>query len=339
VGRTGIITPVARLEPVNIGGVTVSRATLHNLDELARKGVRIGDWVLVQRAGDVIPQVVMPIVERRTGEERLPTPPTRCPACGSPTVTFPGDPYLHCTNLDCPAQLRARIEHFASRGGMDIEGLGEKLVAQLVERGLVRRLPDLYDLTLPQLAALERMGTKSAQNLLAALERSKRRPLPRFLFALGILHVGEGVANTLAQHFGSLERIMNASEEELRQVEGIGPEIAHAIYEFFHDPHNRQTVEDLLAKGVQPEEAPLVKPVSNALAGKTFVFTGTLEGFTREEAARLVMERGGVVKDSVSRKTDYVVVGRDPGSKYRRAQELGVPILDEAAFRELLGLP
>ncbi|MBC7287798.1 MAG: NAD-dependent DNA ligase LigA [Armatimonadetes bacterium] len=337
VGRTGIITPVAVLDPVNIGGVTVSRASLHNLDELARKDIRIGDWVVVQRAGDVIPQVLMSIPERRSGQERKPEPPKNCPACGAPTVRFEGDPFLRCTNIDCPAQLKGRIKHYASRNGMDIEGLGDKLIEQLVDKGLVKRLPDLYDLTVEQLAQLERMGPKSAQNLVSAIEASKKRPLPRFLFALGILHVGEGVANTLARHFGTLEALMEASEEDLLQVEGIGPEIAASIYEFFHDEHNRRTVLDLLAKGVKLEET-MPAAVSGELAGKTFVFTGALDSFTRDEAAKLVMERGGKVTDSVSRRTDYVVVGREPGSKYRRAQELGVTILDESEFKRLLGL-
>lgn len=337
VGRTGIITPVAALEPVNIGGVTVSRATLHNLDELERKGVLIGDWVLVQRAGDVIPQVVMPIEDRRTGEERKPQPPKRCPVCNAPTLRIPGDPYLRCTNIDCPAQLRGRLKHFASRLAMDIEGLGDKLVAQLVDKGLVRRLPDLYDLTVEQLAALERMGPKSAQNLVDAIEASKQTTLPRFLFALGILHVGEGVANALAAHFDSLEAIMDASEEELLQVPGIGPEIARSVYQFFHEPRNRQTVEDLLDKGIQIEQ-PAARAAAQDLAGKTFVFTGALEDFSRDQAAELVRERGGRVASSVSRNTDYVVVGANPGSKYQRAQQLGVTIIDEAEFRRLLGL-
>jgi DNA ligase (NAD+) len=336
VGRTGLITPVAVLEPVAIGGVTVSRATLHNLDELERKGVRIGDWVLVQRAGDVIPQVVMAIKDRRTGEEREPRPPERCPACGGPTVRMPGDPYLRCTNLDCPAQLRGRIEHYASRLAMDIRGLGEKLVAQLVEKGLVKRLPDLYDLNVETLAALERMGKKSAQNLVLEIERSKKTTLPRFLYALGILHVGEGVANTLAQAFGGLQAIMDASEERLSTIPGIGPEIARSVHEFFHELRNRQTIEDLLAKGIKIE-APEA-PTAQNLSGKTFVFTGTLASFTREEAGELVRQRGGKVTGSVSSKTDYVVVGESPGSKLTEAQRLGVTIIDEAEFKRLLGM-
>lgn len=337
VGRTGLVTPVAVLEPVNIGGVTVSRATLHNLDELERKGVLIGDWVVVQRAGDVIPQVVMPISDRRTGEERPAHPPEACPVCGAPTVRSPGDPYLRCTNLDCPAQIRGRLEHFGSRLALDIEGLGEKLVAQLVDTGLVKRLPDLYDLDVDTLAGLERMGTKSAENLVREIEQSKRTTLPRFLYALGILHVGEGVANALARQLRSLPAIMDATEDELAQVEGVGPEIARSVYEFFHEPRNRQTVEDLLAKGIQVEEM-AAEPSSTDLAGKTFVFTGGLEGFTRDEAAAIVQSRGGKVTGSVSSKTDYVVAGQDPGSKLTRARELGVTVLDEAQFRRLLGL-
>ncbi|MCX7599219.1 MAG: NAD-dependent DNA ligase LigA, partial [Armatimonadetes bacterium] len=337
VGRTGVITPVAILEPVNIGGVTVSRATLHNLDELARKDVRIGDYVLVQRAGDVIPQVVMPIKDRRTGKEKPPRTPETCPVCGGETVRFEGEPFLRCTNLDCPAQLKGHIEHFASKLGMDIEGLGEKLVEQLVDRGLVKRLPDLYDLTVEQLAALERMGPKSAQNLVSALQASKKTTLPRFLYALGIPHVGEGVARALAQHFGSLEALMDASEEELLKVPGIGAEIARSIHEFFSEPTNRRTVLDLLARGLVVEGA-AVRPVSDELAGKTFVFTGGLQSFTRDQASKLVLERGGKVTDSVSRKTDYVVAGSDPGSKLQKARDLGVTVLDEESFKRLLGL-
>lgn len=337
VGRTGIITPVAILEPVNIGGVTVSRATLHNLDELARKDVRIGDQVLVQRAGDVIPQVVMPIKDLRTGKEKIPTPPRTCPVCGGETVRFEGEPFLRCTNLDCPAQLKGHIEHFASKLGMDIDGLGEKLVEQLVDKGLVKRLPDLYDLSVEQLAALERMGPKSAQNLVSALQASKKTTLPRFLYSLGILHVGEGVARALAQHFGDLDSLMNASEEELLAVPGIGPEIARSVHEFFSEPSNRKTVQDLLERGVVVEGAP-VRPVSQDLAGKTFVFTGALQSFTRDEASKLVLERGGRVTDSVSRKTDYVVAGADPGSKLQKARDLGVTVLDEESFKQLLGL-
>ncbi len=337
VGRTGLVTPVAVLEPVNIGGVTVSRATLHNLDELERKGVLIGDWVVVQRAGDVIPQVVMPISERRTGEEHPPHPPEACPVCGAATVRSPGDPYLRCTNLDCPAQIRGRLEHFGSRLALDIEGLGEKLVAQLVDTGLVTRLPDLYDLDVDTLARLERMGTKSAENLVREIEQTKRTTLPRFLYALGILHVGEGVANALARHLRSLRAIMDATEQELAQVEGVGPEIAGSVHEFFHEPRNRQTVEDLLAKGIQVEEM-AAEPASADLAGKTFVFTGGLQGFSRDEAAELVETRGGKVTGSVSSSTDYVVAGEDPGSKLAKAREVGVTVLDEAEFRRLLGL-
>lgn len=336
VGRTGLVTPVAVLEPVNIGGVTVSRATLHNLDELERKDVRVGDWVLVQRAGDVIPQVVMAIPERRTGEERRPEPPDRCPACGAPTVRL-GDPYLRCMNLDCPAQIRGRIEHYASRRAMDIEGLGEKLVAQLVEKGLVRRLPDLYDLDVETLAGLDRMGHKSATNLVNQIERSKRTTLPRFLYALGILHVGEGVANTLAEALGTLDAVMNASEEQLLTIPGIGPEIARSVCEFFHEERNRQTVLDLLAKGVKVE-ADTAAIGGGELVGKTFVFTGSLATLTRDEAGELVKQRGGRVTDSVSSKTDYVVVGEAPGSKLEKARRLGITTLDEFEFRRLVGL-
>ncbi len=337
VGRTGIITPVAILEPVQIGGVTVSRASLHNLDEIERLGVKIGDWVIVERAGDVIPHIVAPIPDRRTGKEKPIVPPKKCPVCGAPTQRLPGDPFLRCPNIDCPAQLKGRIKHFASKLAMDIEGLGEKLIEQLVDKGLVKRLPDLYDLRVDELAQLERMGPKSAQNVVNAIQRSKKTTLQRFIYALGITGVGEGVARLLADHFGTLKRLMDATEEQLLQIQGVGPEIARSVYEFFHDERNRRTVEDLLAKGIEIEEA-AVERVSDELAGKTFVFTGALDSFTREEAARLVQERGGRVASSVSRKTDYVVVGRDPGSKLRRAQELGVTIIDEQEFKRLLGL-
>ncbi len=337
VGRTGVVTPVAMLEPVNIGGVTVSRATLHNLDELDRKDVRIGDWVLVQRAGDVIPQVVMAIAERRTGDEKKPEPPHECPACKAETVRYEGDPFLRCPNLDCPAQIKGRIEHYASKLGMDIDGLGEKIVDQLVGTEMVKRLPDLYDLTAARVEEMDRMGPKSAQNLVAALEGSKKASLQRFLYSLGILHVGEGIAGVLARHFKSLRRVIDATEEDLARVAGVGPEIGRAVHDFFHEPQNRQTIEDLIAKGLEVEGAE-VERTSDELAGKTFVFTGGLEGFTREEAGRLVEERGGTTTDSVSKKTSYVVAGSDPGAKLRKAEGLGVTVLDEEGFRELLGL-
>jgi DNA ligase (NAD+) len=335
VGRTGILTPVAILEPVHVGGVEVRRATLHNLDEIERKDVRIGDTVLVGRAGDVIPEVVQAIAERRTGAERRFAMPERCPECGGKVVREEGEVAHRCVGLACPAQLRERLRHFASRGGMDIEGLGDKLVAQLVERGLVHDFADLYRLEASTVAELERMAEKSAANLVAAIERSKAVPLRRFIFALGIRHVGEHVARVLAEHFGGVEPLAGATEEELQQAIGIGPEVARAVREFFADPANLAVLDRLRGAGVKPRAE--VERTSNALAGKTFVFTGTLATMSREEAEREVARRGARAASSVSKATDFVVAGENPGSKAARARELGVRVLDEGEFRALLG--
>ncbi|BCX81213.1 DNA ligase (NAD+) [Methylomarinovum caldicuralii] len=336
VGRTGVLTPVAKLKPVQVGGVTVSSASLHNFEEVKRKDVRVGDTVLVRRAGEVIPEVVKVILEKRPPDAKPVQPPTHCPVCGAEVVADPGGVILRCSGgLYCPAQLKASIKHFASREAMDIEGLGEKLIDQLVDKGLVKDVADLYDLTFDQLIQLERMGPKSAQNLLKAIERSKHTTLPRFLYALGIREVGEVTAQLLAEHFGSLERIMNAGEEELARIPGIGPVVARHIVTFFRQPHNREVIERLRRAGVHWEEgAPAEKP--KPLAGKTFVFTGTLAAMTREEAKRRVEALGAKVSNSVSKKTDYVVVGENPGSKLDKARQLGVEILDENAFLDLL---
>ncbi|BCX88429.1 DNA ligase (NAD+) [Methylomarinovum tepidoasis] len=336
VGRTGVLTPVAKLKPVQVGGVTVSSASLHNFEEVKRKDVRVGDTVLVRRAGEVIPEVVKVILEKRPPDAKPVRPPTHCPVCGAEVVADPGGVILRCSGgLYCPAQLKASIKHFASREAMDIEGLGEKLIDQLVDKGLVRDVADLYDLTFEQLIQLERMGPKSAQNLLEAIERSKHTTLPRFLYALGIREVGEVTAQLLAEHFGLLERIMNAGEEELAQIPGIGPVVAHHIVTFFRQPHNREVIERLRRAGVHWEEgAPAEKP--KPLAGKTFVFTGTLAAMTREEAKRRVEALGAKVSNSVSKKTDYLVMGENPGSKLDKARRLGVEILDENAFLDLL---
>jgi len=334
VGRLGMLTPVAVLEPVEISGVTVSRASLHNLEEIERKDLRIGDTVLVERAGDVIPYVVKPIAEERTGEEREFVMPDHCPVCGTQVLRTEGDPLVRCPSLDCPAQLEGRLEHFASRGAMDIDGLGEKLAQQLIREGLVKQLPDLYDLTLEQLASLERMAEKSAQNLLDALEASKQTALPRFLYALSVTHVGATVAHLLAQHFGDLNRLMAASEEDLLAVEGIGPEIAASVLQFFGEPRNQAIIQGLLERGVQP--APVEPAPGGTLEGKTFVFTGTLENFTREQAEQALEQRGGRATSSVSSKTNYVVIGENPGSKRDRAAQLGVTILSEGEFERLL---
>ncbi len=334
VGRTGAVTPMAVMDPVEVGGVTVTRATLHNEDEVARKDVRIGDWVLVQRAGDVIPEVVMVIKERRTGEEKPFKMPTHCPVCDTPLVRPPGEAVTRCPNPDCRGALRRSILHFASKAAMDIDGLGEKIIDQLMEEGLVKKVSDLYRLTEADLIPLERFAEKSAANLVAAIQNSKQVPLARFINALGIRYVGEATAHLLAQHFGSLEALAQAGEEELLQVEGIGPQVARSIREYFQNPRNQELLKELQTLGVKP--LPPEKPAAAPLAGKTFVFTGALEHLSREEAKALVTTRGGKVSSSVSSKTDYVVVGADPGSKFAKARELGVTILDEAAFRDLL---
>lgn len=334
VGRTGAVTPIAVMDPVEVGGVTVSRATLHNEDELARKDVRVGDLVLIQRAGDVIPEVVMVIKEERPPDAKPFKMPKNCPVCGTPLVRPPGEAVTRCPNPDCQGALRRSILHFASKGAMDIDGLGEKIIDQLLEAGLVEKVSDLYRLTEGDLVPLERFAEKSAANLIQAIRNSKQVPLARFIYALGIRYVGEATANLLAQHFGSLEDLARASEEELLQVEGIGPQVARSIRDYFQNPRNQQLIKELLDLGVKP--LPPEKPRETPLAGKTFVFTGTLEHFSREEAKALVTARGGKVSSSVSAKTDYVVVGADPGSKYVKAKELGVTILDEEAFRELI---
>ncbi len=335
VGRTGAITPVAELEPVAVGGVTVGRATLHNPDEVARKDVRIGDWVVVQRAGDVIPEVVRSLPERRTGDERPFRMPDRCPVCGARVVRPEGEVIPRCTGLSCPAQLKGRLRQFASRRALDIDGLGAKLIDQLVDRGLVKDLADLFRLGRAELAGLDRMADKSADNLLAALERARRVDLARFLYGLGIRHVGEATARALAARFGTLEAVMAADEEALRAVPDVGPEVARSVRAFFGEPANRASLERMLDAGLDVFR-PAPAAGQSVLAGKTFVFTGTLNGLSRQEARRRVEALGGRVTASVSRKTDFVVVGADPGSKADRARDLGVPVLDEAAFRERL---
>lgn len=337
VGRTGALTPVARLEPVFVGGATVSNATLHNPDEIRRKDVRVGDRVVIRRAGDVIPEVVRVLPEHRapgTAEFQMPT---TCPVCGSEVVRVEGEAVWRCSGgLYCPAQQKEAVRHFASRLAMDIDGLGEKLVEQLYAQGLVRNVADLYRLTVEQLAALERMGDKSARNLVAALEKSKSTTLPRFLYALGIREVGEVTAQVLAEHFGSLEAIAAADEAQLEAVHTIGPSIAHQIVTFFRQPHNREVIEALLAAGIHWPAVQATAAASRSLSGKTVVVTGTLDAMSRDEARARLRALGAKVTDSVSKKTSFVVVGADPGSKLDRARELGVEILDEAAFLELL---
>ncbi len=338
VGRTGALTPVARLEPVFVGGVTVSNVTLHNMDELARKDVRIGDTVVVRRAGDVIPEVVRVVPERRPPDARVVELPAQCPVCGSPVARAEGEAVARCTGgLVCAAQRRESLRHFASRRAMDIDGLGDRLIEQLVRLGRVRTPADLYTLTSEELAGLDRMGERSAANLVAALEGSRRTTLQRFLFALGIPDVGEATAQALAEHFGSLESLMAAGEEEIRAVRDVGPVIAAHVHAFFAEPRNREVIEALRRSGVAwPDAARAKRSGSDALRGATVVITGTLAGMTRDEARDAARAAGATVTDSVSKKTTLLVVGADAGSKLRKAQELGVRIVDEAQFQELL---
>ncbi len=334
VGRTGVLTPVAELEPVPVGGVTVRNASLHNMDEIARKDIRIGDHVLLERAGDVIPYVVKVLEEKRTGAEKRFRMPKHCPVCGAEVVRAEGEVAYRCVGLSCPAQLKQSVRFFAARGAMDVEGLGEKLVDQLVEQGLVKDLADLYRLEEEPLVALERMGKKSAANLTAQLERSKQTTLPRFLIALGIRQVGEATAKALAEHFGTLERTMNASEEELQEVRDVGPEVAASIRRFFAERQNRKVIQRLLDAGVKPAAVTCPK---GPLVGKKFVLTGGLDSMTRPEAQRRIEALGGRLVASVSKETDYVVAGAEPGSKLAKAEKLGVAVLDEKKFLRLLG--
>jgi len=337
VGRTGKLTPVARLKPVFVGGVTVTNATLHNEDEVHRKDVRVGDTVIVRRAGDVIPEVVAVVPEKRHGHAQVFHMPKHCPVCGSLAVREEGEVDHRCTGgLFCGAQRKQAILHFAQRRALDIEGLGEKLVDQMVDSAIIRVLPDLYRLGLVSLVALERMGDKSAQNLLAGLEKSKATTLPRFLYGLGIRHVGESTARDLARHFGRLDAIMDASVEDLLQVPDVGPVVAQSIHTFFQQPHNREVIEQLRACGVHWEEGEPAAQAPRPLAGKTVVLTGTLPNLTRDEAKDLLEAAGAKVAGSVSRKTDYVVAGAEAGSKLDKARELGVPVLDEDGLRGLL---
>ena len=335
VGRTGTLTPVAMLEPVQVGGVTVSRSTLHNMDEIERLGVQIGDTVLVERAGEVIPHVLKVVKE---GKDRHPFKmPLKCPVCGSAIHRVEGEVAYRCLNSACPAKRRESLLHFASRHAMDIDGLGDKIVDQLVDRDLARDVADLYALNLDELANLERMGEKSAQNLLDEIDKSKQASLQRVIYALGIPFVGERTAELLANRFSSMEELAGAKEQELYEVAEVGPKVASGILEFFSEPANRSVVKKLEKAGVRPKvERRAVR--SEKFAGKSFVFTGALLNRSREEAGELVQQHGGKVSGSVSKKTDYVVVGADPGSKYDKAKELGVSILTEQEFEKLVGI-
>ncbi|MEM5448181.1 NAD-dependent DNA ligase LigA [Paraburkholderia guartelaensis] len=339
VGRTGAITPVARLEPVFVGGATVTNATLHNEDEVRRKDIRIGDTVIVRRAGDVIPEVVSALTDRRPADAHEFVMPTECPVCGSRIERLPDEAIARCTGgLFCPAQRKQALWHFAQRRALDIDGLGEKIIDQLVDQNLVRTPADLFNLGFGTLAQLERMADKSAQNLLDSLEKAKNTTLARFVYALGIRHVGESTAKDLAKHFGSLDPIMNATVEELLEVNDVGPIVALAIHEFFAEEHNRTVIEQLRAPGkvTWAEGPPAPKAPVGVLAGKTVVLTGTLPTLSRDEAKEMLEAAGAKVAGSVSKKTDYVVAGADAGSKLAKAEELGVPVLDEEGMRKLL---
>ncbi|MBN1476030.1 NAD-dependent DNA ligase LigA [Candidatus Sumerlaeota bacterium] len=335
IGRTGAATPVANLEPVLVAGTTVSRATLHNADEIERLGVRVGDRVIIEKAGDIIPKVVRVVESLRTGRERPFTFPAECPECGSELVREEGEVAIRCVNASCPAQVKERIRHFAARDMMDIEGLGEKLVDQLVDQGLIHDIADLYHLTAPQLAALERMAEKSAANLVAALERSKARPWNAVLFALGIRHVGSSTARLIAEAYPSRDALEAAPLEALEAVEGVGPTIAASVHEFFAHPENTALLDRLQAAGLTMKGKPRER-TSDALAGKTFVLTGTLS-VPRAEAKKWIEAAGGKVSGSVSKKTDFVVAGEDPGSKLDKARQLSVEVIDEVALRKMVG--
>ena len=336
VGRTGAITPVARLKPVFVGGVTVTNATLHNEDEIRRKDVRIGDMVIVRRAGDVIPEVLGPVLEKRPDDAREFVMPTACPVCGSAIERLEDETIARCTGgLFCGAQRKQTLWHAASRKALDIEGLGEKLVDQLVDSGRVKTLADLYSLRPLELVGLDRMGQKSADNLVAAIDKARAPGLNRLLYALGIRHVGETTARDVARHFGSIDAIMDADEDALSSVPDVGPVVAASIRRFFAEQHNRDVIEQLKSQGVNPVAE--AAPQATTLAGKTFVLTGTLPNWTREEASMRIQAAGGKVSGSVSKKTAYLVAGEDSGSKLAKAQELGVAVLDEDGLKALLG--
>ena len=336
VGRTGALTPVAVMKPVRVGGVMVSRASLHNQDEIDRKDIRIGDTVIVQRAGDVIPEVVAVVAGKRTGSEIIFKIPEHCPVCGSNVVRLEGEAAHRCIDMACPAQIKEHIHHFVSRGAMDIDGLGEKLVAQLVDTGTIADPADIYFLTLDVLLKMERLGEKSSSNLISAIERSKHPPLEKFILALGIPHVGEHVARLLVRHFLHLDVILTAPELELASIDGIGPVIARSIAKFFQEPTNLKILEKLKQAGVEPQRTE--RNLEAMLSGKSFVFTGTLDHFTRSEAKAAAEARGAEVSESVSKKTDFVVAGASAGTKLEKAKALNITILREEEFMQMVGL-
>ena len=337
VGRTGALTPVAVLTPVKVGGVVVSRATLHNQDEIERKGIRIGDRVVVRRQGDVIPAVVAPVTASRTGKETEFVFPSKCPECDATVERVPGEAVVRCPNSHCPAKLHNRILHYAARDAMDIEGLGDKMVALLLEHGVVRDLPAIYDLTVEQLQELPRMGELSSKNLVEAIHSSKHRPLDRFIFALGIRHVGSKTGLVLARHCGTIERFLELTEEELLGINEVGPETASSIVSFLQNETEVAIVRQLLKHGVHPEPVVVDRSKAEKLAGATFVLTGTFATMSRKEAEEKIVEWGGKVSGSVSKKTSYVVAGESPGSKLDTAEKLGVPVISEEKLLELLG--
>ncbi len=338
VGRTGALTPVAVLEPVAVGGVTVKRATLHNQDEIDRKDIRIGDTVLIRRAGDVIPEVVEVLESKRTGGERPFEMPPACPVCQGEVVRLPEESAHNCMNRNCPAQIKASIWHFASRDAMSIDGLGRKIISLFVDEGLLASVADLYRLRIEDIENRPGFGRKSAENLVSAIQSSKRAPLHRFLYALGIFHVGSHMAEILAAHFGSLEAVIGAKAQDLERVHGVGSKVALSVVSYFHNPANRELIDDLLQSGVsieEPKRPPAVEE-DTFWKSKTVVFTGTLESMARQEAAALVEARGAKITGSVSRKTDVVVAGTEAGSKLDKARGLGVRIMDETEFLEYL---
>jgi DNA ligase (NAD+) len=333
VGRTGALTPVAIMEPIKVGGVVVSRATLHNQDEIDKKDIHIGDTVIVQRAGDVIPEVVKVIEGKRTGKEKRFVIPDTCPVCGSEVMRSNDEAASRCLGLSCPAKLKEAIKHFVSKRAMDIDGLGDKLVNQLVGKGLLQDVADLYSLSVADLEGLERMAERSARNVVSAIGKSRGAGLERLTYALGIRHVGEHMAGVLVSNLGNMEKLMDADEESLMQIREVGPEVAQSIVDFFKQSVNRETINRLKKAGVSFTP---VKRATNDLDGMTFIFTGGLEHYTREEAKSLVESRGGKVGSSVSNKTNYLIAGESPGSKLEKAKTLGVKIISEREFRKII---
>jgi len=336
IGRTGIMAPYAILDPVNVGGVTIERATLHNYDDIARKDIRVGDRVVIKRSGDVIPYVVGPVIAARTGREKIIAPPKKCPYCDTPTIRRAGEVAIYCPNRDCPGRLDRAVQFFVSKGALDIDGMGEKIASQLIEVGLIEDVADIYSITRDQLLELDGFAEKKADKLLASIEASRHRPLDRLIAALGIPHVGSVAAEALAAHFGSIDKFMQATADELTELEGIGPTIAAAIVEWTQRKDHLDLVARLKKAGLNTKaEKAVVDRPSGPLTGKTFVITGTLSK-PRDEIAERIKSAGGKVTDSVSKKTDYVVVGEAAGSKLAKAQQLGVKTLDEAALERLL---